>query len=69
MYRLYFDNMAPKQEISKKNQKKKVESRIEDSTFGLKNKNKSAKVQQYVDRVTKGARNGNELVSIYLAVL
>ena len=49
--------MGPKEKPSKKAVAKKLESRIEDATFGLKNKNKSSKVQQFVDRAVKSAKN------------
>ncbi len=49
--------MAPKQEISKKAKKERVEKSIEDQTFGLKNKNKSNKVQKFVDGVNRTVKN------------
>lgn len=49
--------MPPKEKASKKAVVKKMEGRIEDATFGLKNKNKSSKVKQFVDRAVKSAKN------------
>lgn len=42
---------------SKKAQKEKVEKRLEEQTFGMKNKNKSSKVQQFIATATKAAKN------------
>ena len=49
--------MGPKEKPSKKAVQKKIEARIEDATFGLKNKNKSSKVKQFIDRTVKSAKN------------
>lgn len=49
--------MGPKEKPSKKAVQKKVEARIEEATFGLKNKNKSSKVKQFIDRTVKSAKN------------
>lgn len=53
--------MGPKDKPSKKNVVKKMEAKLEDATFGLKNKNKSAKVKLFVDRAVKSAKNSSGL--------
>ena len=52
--------MAPKENSSKKAQKKKQDKAIEDRTFGLKNKNKSKKVQEFITGVEKTVKNSNK---------
>jgi hypothetical protein len=36
--------------------KEKIEKKVDDETFGMKNKNKSKKVQQFIDRVEKSVK-------------
>lgn len=48
---------AQQQKPSKKAQKEKLEKKLEESTFGMKNKNKSSKVKQFIDRATKSVKN------------
>lgn len=52
--------MGPKENVSKKAQKKKLEKVIEDRTFGLKNKNKSKKVQDFITGVEKTVKHSNK---------
>ena len=43
---------------SKKSQKEKLEKKLDENTFGMKNKNKSAKVKQFIDTATKSIKHG-----------
>ncbi len=42
---------------TKKKQKDKMEKKLEEQTFGMKNKNKSSKVQQFIATATKAVKN------------
>ncbi len=42
---------------SKKHQKEKLEKKLEESTFGMKNKNKSSKVKDFIEKANKSVKN------------